>query len=43
MKELVNKIIDRLNEINDGSFTVLDRISNMEWDKELKKSQNGQR
>jgi hypothetical protein len=43
MKELVNKIIDRLNEINDGSFTIEDEISNKEWDKELKKSQNGQR
>jgi hypothetical protein len=43
MKELVNKIIKRLNEINDGSFTIEDEISNKEWDKELKKSQNGQR
>jgi len=35
VKQLVNAIIQRLNEINDGSFTVRDCISNKDWDKEL--------
>lgn len=34
VKHLVEAIIQRLNEINDGSFTVKDCISNKDWDKE---------
>lgn len=36
VKQLVSAIIHRLNEINDGSFTIEDYISNKDWDKELK-------
>ncbi len=32
MKELIEKIKQRLNEINDGSFTVEDYITNQKFD-----------
>ena len=32
MKELIEKIKQRLNEINDGSFTVKDYITNQKFD-----------
>lgn len=35
MKEIINKIIKRLNEINDGSFTIDDKVSNKKWDKKF--------
>ena len=35
MKQIIRKIIKRLDEINDGSFTIDDRVSNRRWDKKL--------
>jgi len=33
MKQIIRKIIKRLNEINDGSFTIDDRVSDRRRDK----------
>lgn len=35
MKQIIRKIIKRLDEINDGSFTIDDKVSNRRWDKKL--------
>ena len=35
MKQIIRKIIKRLDEINDGSFTIDDRVSNRRRDKKL--------